>query len=72
LETSKTRSHSSRRFLITCNKIGSLKAKFKNTMGKDADIFFEEVKYVPDLNFNLFSMTFGMRKGWKLNLLMNY
>jgi hypothetical protein len=51
---------------LPVTKIGSLKTKFKNTMGKDADVFFEEVKYVLNLKFNLFSMTFGMRKGWKI------
>jgi hypothetical protein len=51
---------------LPVTKIGSLKVKFKNTMGKDFDVFFEEVNHVPDLKFNLFRMTFGMRKGWKI------
>jgi hypothetical protein len=37
---------------LPVTKIGSLKTKFKNTMSKDADVFFEEVKYVPNLKFN--------------------
>jgi hypothetical protein len=57
---------------LPVTKIGSPKIKFKNTMGKDSDGFLEEVKYVPHLKFNQSSMTFGMRKRWKLNLLKNY
>jgi hypothetical protein len=51
---------------LLVTKIGSLKIKFKNTMGKDSDFFFKEVKFVPHLKFNLFIITFRMRKGCKI------
>jgi hypothetical protein len=47
-------------------KIGSLKVKFRNFKGKDSTVEFPNVKFVPNLKLNIFSVTLRMQEGWKV------
>jgi gag-polypeptide of LTR copia-type/Zinc knuckle len=51
---------------LPVTKIAKIHLKLKNSRGKDAEVTLEDVKLVPNLRVNLFSLTLGMRKGWKL------
>jgi len=47
-------------------KIGKIKVQFTNNSTKYSIIVLENVKYVPSLKMNLFSLVLGIKKGWKL------
>jgi hypothetical protein len=51
---------------LPVKKIGNLRTKFKNSKGENSAVLIENVKYIPSLKMNLFSLTLGMRMGWKI------
>jgi hypothetical protein len=52
---------------LVCNKIGKKKLRVVQTDGKIVDIILDEVKYVPGIWLNLFSITKVLKNGWKLS-----
>ena len=52
---------------MMATKVGSLKCRTIQVDGSGIDIIFHEVKYVPDLWANLFSVHQALKKGHKIS-----
>jgi hypothetical protein len=52
---------------MLATKVGSLRCRVIQVDGLTLDIVISEVKYLPDLCANLFSMNKAIKNGFKLN-----
>ena len=51
---------------LKVNKTGKLKVSFHNNQGDKSEVLLEEVKYIPELKVNLFSIPVALKKGAKV------
>jgi hypothetical protein len=51
---------------LSVKKIGKLRLNFKSEKEIASTVVLEDVKFVPSLKMNLFSLALGLKKGWKL------
>jgi gag-polypeptide of LTR copia-type len=51
---------------VKVNKTGKLKLSFHNNQGDKSEVLLEEVKYIPELKVNLFSILVALKKGAKV------
>jgi len=51
---------------LSVKKMGNLKVNFKNEDKNISTVVLENIKFVPSLKLNLFSLALSMKKGWKL------
>ena len=53
--------------VLTVNKIGDKRVTVIHKDGSTQDLILKDYKYVPNLTFNLFSLTKPLSSGWGLS-----